>query len=797
MGKGREKPQTEEEIDLMYNDILNFLGGKGIFKGYEIRIGKFNASKCLEKLENAVLQFQDNPSQENLARLEQIMNKAGFDKNLMEEFEARYSIVVKDGQSQAITEGESKTEFDMPDINDILNQEEKDKTTGSEEPSVPKDNKATAPKESEEEEAPATGSDNSKPDSKEVENIENPQMPLNERLEAFLKFNNVDLSKFGDKKEQDKIVAELAEAIEACQKEINPATLKMLGQIVIGKLGMSKDAIARLGDVFVPNWKHKPEPEHPEQDLAVIKEEAKKINNEIEELKKQIEERKQRLEELGEKSDTDEKDSPDRPDDSAEETIGQKADRAMKKHESLATEKSFLSGIASIQSKTLDFYTDHMITGSYDGLKFILAESVALTAMTGYAIGKATLKLGKLAGKTIYKAAKGTAEKAKEKSEERNAQKAKERAEKETKTKEKAKEKEEEQKPDPKPKKKSMTRKERKDNEANEEVLEVIELGKSTSMELLRVSRERLEQVRVDETLLNNPSKEADLAVIRSGTSEDREAERSMLSRENSDLITKAAKTINNLRYTTLCNRLEQTYGISREDVLKLIKTTKVTPKGKITLIKGAPISLEDIENAGAGRLFRDAVTIKGVGTLDSEEVLKLASGINIKDGKVSVDGIESLSSDARLIAASISGEECCFDGVEKLQQVFDYCANTHDINSQIIRESYALDLHQICLDLDCQVEMIRTEALELQAKGIKKTKSEVRRREELGLIADDKVAKLEDLGIIEVIEAEKMMTAKLTKEASRILTPDLTRDIKESVDLGKEFIGPDKDDEK
>lgn len=817
MGKRRVKPQTEEEIDGMYNDILDFLGGKGIFRGYEIRIGKFSASKCIEKLESAVSQFQKDPSSDNLARLEQVMAKAGFDQAVMEEFKSRYSIVVKEeiqtpieseepGGSKAQPIEEPEFRLDMPNINAILEQEEKIKPEASKDPKndktaepqgqeKPNDDKSindqddkstTAEKTVGQKDSESARDDEIKPTAEDVKAIESTQMPLNEKLKAFLKFNKVDLSKFGGEKEQEKIIAELTEAVEACQKEINPASLRMLGQVVIGKIGMSKDAIERLGDIFVPNWRQKPDRD-PDRDLATIKEETQRINDEIDELMKQIAERKQKLAELNEKDDDAE---PERESGSAEETIGQKADKAMKKHESLATKKSFLSGIVSIQSKTLDFYTDHMITGSYDGLKFILAESVAIAAMTGYAAGKATLKLGKLAfkaGKSIFTAAKGTAKKAKEKADEKRDRKA-EQEDKETADAEKSDD--SKSKKEKKPPK--MTRKEKKDLEKSEESLDIIELAKSTSMEMVKVSRERLEQARVDETLLNNPSKEADLTIIRTGSDEDRDAERSMLSRENRDLVAKVMKNINNLRYVNLYNTLEQSCGLTKEQILELIKTSKVLDNGEIVLGKKAIISVQDIEDAGAYRLFKDAVSLRGIGTVAPEEVLRLAKGINIQNGKISIDGIENLSSNARLIAASISGGECYFDGSEKLQELFKYCANTYELNNQIINESYAVDLHNIAVDLDCQIEMIRSEMIELQNKGVKKTRKERDRRDELTDIAEDKVAMLEDLGVIEVIENESRLTAKITREASRVLSQDLSQDIKKSAELGREFIGPD-----
>lgn len=96
--RARAAESKEENVNVLENKVFEFLTEKGLLiksGKYVNRIGKFSSEKCIEKLTSSLSQVMEDPNPNNMARLEQVMSKAGFDEKLMKEFIDEFSIVVK------------------------------------------------------------------------------------------------------------------------------------------------------------------------------------------------------------------------------------------------------------------------------------------------------------------------------------------------------------------------------------------------------------------------------------------------------------------------------------------------------------------------------------------------------------------------------------------------------------------------------------------------------------------------------------------------------------------------------
>lgn len=659
-----------------------------------------------------------------------------------------------------------------------------------------------------------------------------PKYITDESIKTFLKKNNVSIEHLGDEKKQEEYIQRLSKAMIELKNSVKfmkaddkqsvdrrNIALAQLGELV--KEGnLPKDVQDKLTQTFIP-FNPKREKENIDNirtQMQKLEEENKKLTQEIEELKKKLSEKEQESEKNQEIQseeapepvviDTDynifDKDEPidadfievngeliDKKDETAKDVLksmldyhkGLRDQRKEIKRNSKNSEtaldiidkkdKSIAAGAKRILSTSRDILLMNVIRGGVSNLDHdILAGGAfivgAAAVTTGYVAGrvagkavKGVAKLGiktirgaitltGMAGKAIYKGARGAAQKCKAKAD--------------------------------------KIRSERRQAKLDRTEDVLVEMDEATK-QVLEFSKRRLENSKVSDALDIDltPRQESYLSAIQENST--REDAENKINAENSELLVKAKEQLRYLKLSEITNKIRGISSLSDSDIRHFVNSVEIDENGELMIGEGAPVTLEQLEEAGIDEYLKRVVQTPKVKDFDLEDIGTISYLLS------NPDEIDRLKSFGEVKKGVIRFVELVRDGETRVDNTIDDLKITSDRiegNNYILQEAYSRDLFEISKELRAQsLDLSREFRESYESSKIK----DAHRRDALRKIAEAKLNDLKDSGIIETVQKDDEKQVKILAQAERVLSYDLTEDIEHAVDLKKKKMDRNQED--
>ena len=457
--------------------------------------------------------------------------------------------------------------------------------------------------------------------------------------------------------------------------------------------------------------------------------------------------------------------------------------KALKKsNPSIRTGKTIGKGVVDILSWSRDVLVCDIISGGVANLDHDImlgGAFIALTgvAVTGYVAGRLTGKAIKgvanlgakaikgavtltgKAGKAIFKASKGTAQKCKKKADKIREEKRKNR----------------------------IARTGDALKEADEATLQILDYSKRR-LRVNEIWEEEYEDYDFSDDQLQY------ISDIRDDSK--REETEDKIIQENEELLVEAKKMIRELSLIGITKDFQEKLGIKDpEEVKDFIDSIEIDENGDLVIGSDSGITIEDIESAGLYDKLKNVVELPGLNEISFEDIRNIVGYVESSydlDEIVQNTGMdENIVKYIKVINENISesranGEEISLDSLDiDLQTILN--------NNYILEEAYSRDLVDISKDLRKQVE-----AISIEFEGLRdgKQSKDDHRRETLRKIAEAKVKDLKNAGIIEVIQDGDRKQVNILGQAKDALSQDLAQDIEHTADIKRGKITYQQDNE-
>lgn len=385
------------------------------------------------------------------------------------------------------------------------------------------------------------------------------------------------------------------------------------------------------------------------------------------------------------------------------------------------------------------------------------AKAVKQVGKLGIGVIKGAVTLTALAGKTAFKAAKGTALKCKEKAD--------------------------------------KVRDEKNQVKFDKTVDVLAELDQATKV-VKNLAEKRLNQTMFYDPLdtVLSPRQERYLKNIED--SEKREKTEDIILEENGRLLARAKRRLRDAEYKGIIGKFQDKFNVEYSDVRNWINNVKVDENGELIIGEYSPFTLEEIEEAGLDGYLKTIASLPKIKDFDLEDIENISACLS---DELDMKMLEERKEDGQVSKnvydyIKFMAKEKENNGSDKyLHELAELDALTYDIsiNNQILQEAYNRDLVDISEELEKQTYSLIHDFREGMDSNKRK---DVRKREALRKIAESKLNGLKNTGIIETIQKEDQKQVRILSQAERVLSYDLSQDLEYVKDLNKNKIKDNKD---